>query len=264
MPQELSFEIDGIHIAAQEWGDANGLPILALHGWLDNSASFYALAPRLRGFRVIALDLVGHGRSGHRPGVSPYNIWEDVSEIFAIADHLGWQKFALLGHSRGAIISMLAAGTFPERISHLGLIEGLLPEPTSVEETPLQLANSIKATHALRDKPLTIYPDLENAIEAREHGLFPLSRAAAAALTGRGVKLVPDGYIWSSDRRLLAPSAIKLMRGQIDAFIARIQAPIKLILAQDGIPRRFANYQREVAVFPKVDVIDQQDVHHYG
>lgn len=262
MPIEISFQIDGLQLSAQEWGDSNGLPVLALHGWLDNCASFYALAPRLKGTRIIALDMAGHGKSAHRPGTSPYNIWDDVAEIFAVADQLGWSSFGLLGHSRGAIIAMLAAGTFPERITHLGLIEGLLPEPGSVEDAPQQLAASIKVMRSLREKSLTVYPDVSSAIEARARGMFPLSHAAATALTERGIKAVGDGYTWSSDQRLLAPSAVKLTREQIGAFITRILAPTRLILAEDGIPKRFANYQREVSVFPQVDVVNLSGGHH--
>jgi pimeloyl-ACP methyl ester carboxylesterase len=262
MPRELTFEVDGLTFAAQEWGIPGKMPVLALHGWLDNSASFNALAPRLSDVHLIALDMAGHGQSSHRPGSAPYNIWEDVAEIFAIADKLQWERFTLLGHSRGAIISMLAAGTFPERISRLALIEGLLPEPARVDEAPQQLANSILRIRAQAEKPLSIYPDLVHAIKARERGFFPLSYAAAAALTERGVKGVPGGYQWSTDQRLLAPSAIKLTREHVQAFITRITAPIKLILAESGIPKMFAGFQREVSVFPTVDVEIMPGGHH--
>ena len=262
MPRELAFEIDGLTFAAQEWGEPGKQPVLALHGWLDNSASFYALAPRLHDVHMIAVDMAGHGQSSHRPGGAPYNIWEDVAEIFAIADQLGWGQFTLLGHSRGAIISMLAAGTFPERITRLALIEGLLPEPTNMADAPEQLARSILGLRAQANKPLSLYKDLSSAIKARERGMFPLSNAAAAALTERGVKGVPGGYQWSTDQRLLAPSAIKLTREHVQAFIARITAPIKLILAEGGIPKMFSGFQREVSVFPQVDVEVMPGGHH--
>lgn len=262
MPREMVFEIDGLTFAAQEWGEPGRQPVLALHGWLDNSASFYALAPRLKDVHLIALDMAGHGKSAHRPGGAPYNIWEDVAEIFTIADQLGWERFTLLGHSRGAIISMLAAGTFPDRIERLALIEGLLPEPAKMEEAPAQLARSILDLRARAKKPLSIYKDLPSAIKARERGMFPLSYEAAAALTERGVKGVPGGYQWSTDQRLLAPSAFKLTREHVQSFIARITAPIKLILAEGGIPQRFSGYQREVSVFPKVDVEIMPGGHH--
>ncbi len=77
--RERQFEIDSLRFAAQQWGDESGRPVLALHGWLDNSASFTPLAPQLRGLNIIALDMAGHGQSCHRPGSAPYNIWEDVA-----------------------------------------------------------------------------------------------------------------------------------------------------------------------------------------
>lgn len=262
MLRDLTFTVAGLKFAAQEWGEADGLPVLALHGWLDNSASFYALAPRLQGLRIIAIDMAGHGQSDHRPGTAPYNIWEDVAEIFAIADFLGWQKFALLGHSRGAIISVLAAGTFPERITHVALIEGLLPEVARAEDAPQQLAMAIEGVRIQVAKPRSTYQDISRAIIARQHGMFPLSRAAATALTERGVTPVADGFQWSTDPRLFVPSAVKFTRAHMAAFIARIAAPIKLILARDGLPKMFPAFEREVSIYPKVNVELMSGGHH--
>jgi pimeloyl-ACP methyl ester carboxylesterase len=261
-PQELNFNIDGLQFAAQAWGNPAHYPILALHGWLDNSASFFALAPLLNNVYVVAIDMAGHGQTSHRLGSFPYNIWEDVAEIFAVADALGWKKFSLLGHSRGAIIAAIAAGTFPERISQLGLIEGLLPEPTRSEDTPKQLALSIKGIKTQSAKALTIYPDIAKAISIREHGLFPLSYSAAKALTERGLKKIDQGYHWSTDQRLLVPSAIKLLPEQMAAFVAKISCPIALILAQDGMPKLFPPYQESVKQYPQIAVTILPGGHH--
>ena len=261
-PQQLHFTIDGLQVAAQAWGNPGHFPILALHGWLDNSASFFALAPLLNNAYVVAIDMAGHGQTSHRLGAFPYNIWEDVAEIFAVADQLGWQKFALLGHSRGAIIASLAAGTFPERISHLGLIEGLLPEPTQSEDAPKQLALSIKSIKIQATKKMSLYPDLASAINARKRGMFPLSFPPAKALTERGIKKVTAGYHWSTDPRLLAPSAIKLLPEQFTAFIARISCPITLVLADDGLPKLFLNFARALENYPKIKVHQLAGSHH--
>ena len=157
MPIQRQFHIDGFTFAAQEWGQSGGMPILALHGWLDNSASFNAVAAKLQGLHLLALDLAGHGHSDHRTGSSRYNIWQDIPDVFAIADAMGWQQFALLGHSRGAMISLLAAGTFPKRISRLGLVEGLWPEPVNISDTPKQLAKSIRQYQRRKNSKLSHY-----------------------------------------------------------------------------------------------------------
>ena len=262
VPQELVLRAAGLEFSAQAWGNPAHFPVLALHGWLDNAASFFVLAPQLNNIYLVAVDLAGHGRSSHRPGGSPYNIWEDVAEIFAIADSLGWKHFALLGHSRGAIIATLAAGTFPERITRLALIEGILPEPTRAEDTPIQLARSIESMKARDEKKLSLYPDVNTAIKARERGMFPLSHYAARALTERGLKKVAQGYHWSTDQRLLLPSAIKLLPEQMAAFIARIQCPVALVLANDGMPKLHPNYAKAISAYPNVDVTYLSGGHH--
>jgi pimeloyl-ACP methyl ester carboxylesterase len=261
-PRELRFTVNGMNFAAQEWGDSTRLPVLALHGWLDNAASFFALAPRLNNLHIVALDMAGHGQSEHRPGQMAYTPWDDINDILAVADHLGWDRFALLGHSRGAIIGTLAAGAFPERFIALGLVEGLLPEPARAEDAPKQLASAIQGLRVQQQKIPSIYPDMSIAIKARERGMFPLGHAAAKALTERGVVAQTGGVSWSTDPRLLAPSMIKLSREHLHAFVNQVSAPIKLLLADDGLPKLYANYLHEVEQFPQVDYEVLSGGHH--
>ncbi|HSC68058.1 MAG TPA: alpha/beta fold hydrolase [Cellvibrio sp.] len=261
-PRELRFTVNGVNFAAQEWGDPAHLPVLALHGWLDNAASFFALAPRLKGLHIVALDMAGHGLSSHRPGQLAYTPWDDINDIFAVVDHLAWDRFALLGHSRGAIMGTLAAGTFPDRFIALGLVEGLLPEPSHPEDAPKQLASAIQGLRAQQQKTPSVYPDLNMAIKARERGMFPLGHAAATVLTERGVSPRAGGFSWSTDPRLLAPSMLKLSREYLRAFVNQINAPIKLLLAEGGLPTLYTNYLQEVEQFPQIDYEILPGGHH--
>ena len=261
-PRELRFRVNGMNFAAQEWGDSTQLPVLALHGWLDNSASFFALAPRLNNVHIVALDLAGHGQSEHRPGQMAYTPWDDINDILAVADYLGWDRFVLLGHSRGAIIGTLAAGAFPERFIALGLVEGFLPEPARPEDGPKQLASAIRGLRVQQQKIPSVYPDIDIAIKARERGMFPLGHEAAKALTGRGVVTQVEGVSWSTDPRLLAPPMIKLSSEQLHAFVNHINAPIKLLLADDGLPKLYVNYLQEVKQFTNVDYEVMSGGHH--
>ena len=54
-------------IAALRGGTPGAPRVLALHGWLDNAASFLPLAAHLRAIDLVALDLPGHGHSAHLP-----------------------------------------------------------------------------------------------------------------------------------------------------------------------------------------------------
>lgn len=238
MPRQLSFTVLGQTFAAQAWGHPTNPPVLALHGWLDSSASFSRLAPLLSDYYVVAIDMAGHGWSGHRRNHEPYNIWQDVGEVFGIADELGWDRFALLGHSRGATISILCAATFPQRVTRLALLDGAMPEPLPSSEAPQQLAKSILDNQNIR--PPATYQNLELMVRARMRGLWALSRDAAEALVERGVVEVEGGYRWRADPRLSTASAIRLSQGQVQGFLDNIRAPVHLLLADKGLLTQFS------------------------
>ena len=115
-------------LSALRLGNPAGRKVLALHGWLDNAASFAYLAPLLAGYHVVALDLTGHGLSARRSADASYHIWDDLPEILGVLEVLGWDRFDLMGHSRGAIISTLLASAFPERVQHLVLLDAVMPD----------------------------------------------------------------------------------------------------------------------------------------
>lgn len=261
--RNVEFEIDDLTIRGQEWGFPGGLPVLALHGWLDNSASFDVLAPLLKDVHLIALDSAGHGLSDHRSRGSAYHIWQDVGEAFEVADQMGWDRFALLGHSRGAIISMLAAGTFPERISHLALLDGIFPSTVPPEQAPQQLARSIIDTKRNRHRGFAIYPDVETAIMVRQRGELPVSEAAARLLIRRGLVELPEGgYTWRSDPQLKVASGFKFCDEQVDAFMQRITARVQLAVAEETLPRFNERFEQAMARYPQIQVEKLAGGHH--
>lgn len=266
MPIEKEFAVNGLRIAASEWGLPGDLPVLALHGWLDNAASFYRLAPLLKNVHLVAIDCAGHGKSSHRGLDVAYHIWQDVADVFAIADQLGWREFALMGHSRGGIISTLAAGTFPQRITHLALIDGFLPGITEAEEAPKQLAKSIIETQRNKSRGFALYPDKATAITVRQRSEMPVSESAAAALVERGLCEVESengrGWTWSNDPQLKSASGMRLTSEHAQAFVDQILAPIHLVVAENGLPRIREGHQKALAKYPQVQSTSLPGTHH--
>lgn len=258
VPQQLTFTVLGKTFAAQAWGRPTSPPILALHGWLDNSASFFRLAPLLQDYYVVAMDMAGHGWTDHRSNHEPYNIWQDVGEVFGVADALGWGRFMLLGHSRGATIATLCAGTFPQRVTQLALLDGYLPGPLPGADAPKQLAQSILDNRTIR--PHQIYSDRELMIRARMMGQWTLSREAAAALIARGVVEMEGGYCWRTDPRLSTASAVRLGSDQIEGFLDAIHVPALLLLAEQGLLTRFS---KELPEFDNWSIHTLPGSHHF-
>lgn len=238
MPSLQTFDLGGVRLNAKRWGLVGGHPVLALHGWLDNAGSFDFLAPLLTSCDLICLDCAGHGRSGQRNFLGAYNIWQDVGDLFAVADQLGWPSFSLIGHSRGAMTSLLAAGTFPERITHLSLLEGGIPRVATANEAPEILAEAIRTVKAAIDRPRQYYSSFARAVEARTRGLFPLAEQDAEALARHGVVETERGFTWSYDPKLLAGSEVRFSVEQVLAFCERVTASTLVVLAEDGMLRQ--------------------------
>lgn len=104
--KEIKFDVPWGHISAVEYGDPNGLPVLANHGWQDNSNSFKPLMPYIveqSNLHVIAIDEPGCGLSSHKPPGAYYSRYEFLIEIRRILAQLGWDRVTLLGHSQGKL-----------------------------------------------------------------------------------------------------------------------------------------------------------------
>lgn len=224
-PTERRFEVLGLELAARAWGRPGGHPVLAVHGWLDNAASFDLLAPLLTDCHVLAIDCAGHGHSDYRSLDSAYNVWQDVGDLVEIADQLGWQRFSLLGHSRGAGISMLLAASFPERVDSLLLVEGGIPVPGAAGEAPGQLARALAERAQLAQDSGRVFATRERAIEERMRGIVAISAEAAEVLARRSLRRVTAGFQWRADRRLKAASELRLTPELLVAFIERVTAP---------------------------------------
>lgn len=233
--EELLLSIAGVEIAGKRWRNG-GLPVIALHGWLDNAASFDRLAPLLAA-DVVALDLSGHGRSYHRSPQGSYNVWDDLPDIVRVADQLGWQQFYLLGHSRGAIIAGLLAAALPERILGSIFLDGLTPPPLPIEDTFKQLGRHLRE-HLGPPKPAARYESLQRALEVRCR-VGGIDEHVARPIVERGLKFIDNEWLWRVDPRLNYASAFKLSAEQITLLIQQLaQQPHLLLLAEHGLAAR--------------------------
>ncbi len=258
--EQIVFDVLGLRLAAQRW-HRGGVPVIALHGWLDNSESFSLLAPHLPNVDLVALDMAGHGMSSHRAAHASYLIWDDFREILAVADQLGWQRFGLLGHSRGAIIAALLAAAMPERITALGLIDGLWAQTTEVTQTPVQIANALRAENA--SKPARYYASLDDMTQQRQRHGFSISAEAAQLLTQRNAVQGDDGqWRWRTDARLRIPSLMRLTPEQMDACYRAIAVPTELRLAQQGLVLAYPDYAERLLALPQISWSVHAGSHH--
>lgn len=236
---ECHFTVNGYRLAAKEWHKGARFKVIACHGWLDNAASFDVLAPLMTDCHIIALDMPGHGHSDHKSPQATYNIWDDLLDILAIADEMGWSQFALLGHSRGAIMSLLLSAVMPERITAAVLLDAMLPKPVDDGAAAQQLRQFLLDQRGSANKKIADYPSVEKAVAARCL-VTGMSEHAASLIVSRALQQVGGRHRWRSDPRLSTASAFKLTEGHQHSLLDALTVPALLLVAEEGLANQKA------------------------
>ncbi len=109
---------DGVSLYYSDEGQ--GVPLLCLSGLSRNGRDFDYVAPLLEGVRLIRLDYRGRGQSDWAPHET-YSIPVEGRDALELLDHLGIEKAAILGSSRGGLIAMGLAATVKERLLGVAL-----------------------------------------------------------------------------------------------------------------------------------------------
>jgi pimeloyl-ACP methyl ester carboxylesterase len=235
-PIERSIALPHLGLRAQVWGSDSAPPLLALHGWLDNAASFATLAPLLADhWQVIALDLPGHGHSDHLPDGALYHFVDYVRYVLAAADALGLRRYSLLGHSMGAGIASLMAAAAPASIERLALIEGLGPIGDDGSHTLQRFRDALMLAPANSSRGLRVFRNIEQAASARAIA-SGLAAELARPIIERGLLEITDGWHWRSDPRLNRATPLRLAETQITALLRGIVMPTALLLSAPHTP----------------------------
>jgi len=249
-------------LAGLRWHDSQQPRVLALHGWLDNAASFIPLAEHLKGLDLVALDFPGHGHSDWWPAGHFYHFVDYLWPVLDVADQLGWQQFHLLGHSLGGAVATMLAAALPERILTLNAIESFGPLTTRAGDTRDNLRRALQDRNTYLGRELHTYQDIESATAARaKHG--DLSRPAAELLVRRNLKQTESGWQWRSDPRLRRTSLFRFTQDQVMDLLSRLAVPTTLILAEKPIPEPWHKLRdQQLATLPDCTISTLPGHHH--
>ena len=262
LTEDIRIEVAGVELAAKQWGDSDKPAIIALHGWLDNAASYDRLAPYLSDFRVIALDFAGHGYSGYRPSGVRYHMLDNVDDVIGLADALDLDQFVLMGHSMGAGIATYTAGSFPDRISKLILIEGIGTITAPSHEAPKVLRTSVEEMKKAGAKRKPIYEAREEAIEARAKAIGGISVDASTILCSRGLEKVENGFTWRSDSRLTMTSIFRMTEDLVQGFLQALSMPVLLVRGEQSFVARTNTMQERAAHVADCEIVSLPGNHH--
>jgi pimeloyl-ACP methyl ester carboxylesterase len=136
----------GLRLHVVEWGAADGWPVVILHGGAHHAGCWEAVCRRLpRELRAIVPDQRGHGSSDRSPE-GDYSCAAQVDDLIALLRELAIERCALVGHSMGGLNALRFAGTHPERVTALVLVD----VGTETRQSGLQRVRRSRARAAAR------------------------------------------------------------------------------------------------------------------
>jgi pimeloyl-ACP methyl ester carboxylesterase len=149
-------------------GPASGPPAIFLHGFPESHRTWRFLVPRLeQRIRMIMPDLRGFGASDQPQDVADYSIDTLLADLFALADALGIERFALVGHDWGGAVAWAAAIRGDPRVERLAIVNS--PHPLIYQRSLIEDRVQRRAAQyirAFRD------PKMEAGIEAMGYPAF--------------------------------------------------------------------------------------------
>ena len=224
-------EVDAgpVVLAVAEAG-SGGSGLLLLHGFTGAKEDFadWIDAFAARGFHVVAPDHRGHGASGQPAEESDYSLATFADDARRLVDELGWDRFALLGHSMGGVIAQHLALAVPERVSALVLMDTTYRNVDGIDPALVALATAVVRTEGV-----------ERLLELMNERDAPLATAADAR-----VRAEREGYIAFGERKFLAcsPAMYAAMAAELLndhdylAQLATLDVPTLVVVGEQDTP----------------------------
>lgn len=236
--------------------------ILLIHGFLDAASTWDLVAAPLAraGYSVIAPDLRGFGKSGRIPEGGYYHFPDYVADVDDLVRGLGLQSLSIVGHSMGGGVATLYAGTRPERVGRLVVMEGLGP----MADPPALAVDRMRKWLADREKvnrPARAFASLDEAVErlAATHPRVP--RDILRTRAERLVRTTEAGIGWAWDPLHRTTSPTPFNADVYASFLRAIRCPTLFI---GGGPMGWhpPDEAERLACFANLRTVDIPDAGH--
>ncbi len=251
-------KINQLLIAIEQYGHSTLYPILCLHGWRDNAASFLPLSSYLQEYYLICPDIVGHGFSDHLPGCCHYSLLDYLFFTLDFISSLPYKSFGIAGHSFGGFLALLISSIIPEKVKFIITIDALGPIVSDGRTAHERLLQHIKNYNV--SEPY-YFDNEEEAIQTRSVQ-WKISLDAARLLVSRDLKVVHNKYIWRHDSRLVAHNPLRLTTEQADSFLKKIMAPVCFIHPFSGYPYKKNSIERNLRIIKNITEYQLDGGHH--
>ncbi len=244
MPQHpIPHTIDAGGLALRLWehpAAVNPAPVVLLvHGYLDTGRSYDTVVDELAGkAHVFCLDWRGHGESAWASGGGSYHLLDHMKDLvwtLKALEKKGTPIDALVAHSMGGNIAIMVAGSWPQLVPRLLMLDAFGPPSESPEAQPERLQRVLQ--QMLRTKTFRSFDSREAAIDRLRLANPYLSHQGAQRMVQHALKTHPEDpsqLHFGFDPRLRGPTPVRYPEQTWLTFCKRIQGPVRVLRAERG------------------------------
>jgi pimeloyl-ACP methyl ester carboxylesterase len=221
--------LDGCAVHYLAWGERGRRGLVFVHGggahahWWSFLAATFA-----EDFRVLAIDLSGHGDSGHRDG---YGLEQWTEEVMAVAGDGGIAgPTVIIGHSMGGFVTIATAARFTELVGGAIICDSPVTEPDpEIGAFRLKEAFGVPRTYASIDEALHRF----RTVPPQEHYLdYVIDHVARHSLVA-----AEGGWRWKFDRRIFSQFA-EGVRSVALPYLPQVTCRLALLRSEHGLVTR--------------------------
>lgn len=236
----MILQAQGLSVNVRIWNDHLEQTIVMLHGFTGSVATWDKVAASISDYRIVAIDLIGHGQTDSPQDVAAYTMEAQILQLDEIFQQLNLHKVILLGYSMGGRVALSFAKAFPKRVSLL-ILESASPGLKSEKEQAIRrssdenLANQIEANgieffvNKWENIPLfatqkRLPPDVQ--VMVRQERLSQSEVGLANSLRGMGTGAQTS--LWPYLGKLSLP--VTLITGELDEKFCEIAEEMQALL----------------------------------
>lgn len=231
--RDRCLEIRGINYHLSEWGDPQAPLLVYLHGWADTGTTFQFVVDALEHeWRIVAPDWRGFGDSAR--SVSSYWFPDYLADLDELLNRLSPNDpVRIVGHSMGANVAGLYAGTMPERVAAFVNIEGFGLQDSDPADAPGRYRAWIERSRAAES--FSTYKSFDH-LGSRIRQRNPRMTRAQAAFVARCWALEDDDGVVQlrADPRHKLPNPVLYRQSEAAACWSGITAPLLLVCGSDS------------------------------
>ena len=244
-------------ISSLSYHDANlrysdlgkGDPVVLIHGYLESLEIWNVFAEKLaKSYRVISVDLPGHGQSGIYSSMNTMAVMAD--SVKAVLDHLSIGRAVIIGHSMGGYATLALADIFPEIIVGFCLFHShALPDP---EEKKLKRDKEALLVKEGK-KSLIIKMNISNAFASDNHDSFQ-----------KQIGWAKDIALKTADKGIISALAGMKARPDRRDVVKNSVEPVMIIAGKKDYYIPFSVYEEHFNLASKTSVLILENSGHMG